>query len=137
MVILQPNKLRIETILKLTNTCLTHYNPLKTFRFSNVFRSYRKATPGCNGLMWQRFERNFSLLIFSWGWCYQLMESSTVWYSSSTLVGQRKFLKIIYIEQVEISPLSRSANKRNLKHFPTAISWLKWSDHASNQVKGK
>ena len=24
--------------------------PLKTFRFSDVFRGYRKATPGCSGL---------------------------------------------------------------------------------------
>ena len=39
---------------------LTHYQPglffyttwkhQKTFRFSDVFRGYRKATPGCNGL---------------------------------------------------------------------------------------
>ena len=39
---------------------LTHYNPVllfytpwkhqKTFRFPDVFRGYRKATPGCNGL---------------------------------------------------------------------------------------
>ena len=39
---------------------LTHYSPVllfytpwndqKTFRFSDVFRGYRKATPGCNGL---------------------------------------------------------------------------------------
>ena len=24
--------------------------PLKTFRFSDVFRGYKKATPGCNGI---------------------------------------------------------------------------------------
>ena len=40
---------------------VTHYSPLllfytpwkhwKTFRFSDVFRWYRKATPGCNGLI--------------------------------------------------------------------------------------
>ena len=40
---------------------LTHYSPVllfftpwihqKTFRFSDVFRGYRKATPGCNGLI--------------------------------------------------------------------------------------
>ena len=39
---------------------LTHYSPMllfytplkhqKTFRFSDVFRGYRKVTPGCNGL---------------------------------------------------------------------------------------
>ena len=39
---------------------LTHYSPVllfyipwkhqKTLRFSDVFRGYRKATPGCNGL---------------------------------------------------------------------------------------
>ena len=39
---------------------LNHYSPVllfytlwrhqKTFRFSDVFRGYRKATPGCNGL---------------------------------------------------------------------------------------
>ena len=42
------------------NLHLTHYSPvllfyipwkhLKTFRFSDVFRGYRKATTGCNGL---------------------------------------------------------------------------------------
>ena len=43
-----------------TQSTLTHYSPVllfytpwkhqKTFRFSDVFRGYRKATPGCNGL---------------------------------------------------------------------------------------
>ena len=27
------------------------YFYIQTFRFSDVFRRYRKATPGCNGLM--------------------------------------------------------------------------------------
>ena len=44
---------------------LTHYSPVllfftpwihqKTFRFSDVFRGYRKATPGCNGLIGSSF----------------------------------------------------------------------------------
>ena len=44
--------------VELENASLTHSNPVllfytpyqKTFRFSSVFRGYRKATPGCNGL---------------------------------------------------------------------------------------
>ena len=44
----------------LDNSQLTYYSPMllfstplkhqKTFRFSDVFRGYRKASPGCNGL---------------------------------------------------------------------------------------
>ena len=46
---------------KISILVLTHYSPVlpfytpwkhqKTFRFSDVFRGYRKATPGCNGLI--------------------------------------------------------------------------------------
>ena len=54
-----------------SNATLTHYSSVllfytpwkhqKIFRFSNVFRGYRKPTPGCNGLMqmicfWQAME---------------------------------------------------------------------------------
>ena len=45
---------------KISHLKLTHYSAvllfytpwkhLNTFRFSNIFRGYRKATPGCNGL---------------------------------------------------------------------------------------
>ena len=52
-----------------SGTFLTHYSPVllfytprknqKTFKFSDVLRGYRKATPGCNGL-----NKGFNLAIF-------------------------------------------------------------------------
>ena len=49
-----------------TVSILTHYIPVlliytpwkhqKTFKFSDVFRGYRKATPDCNGLIFNLFD---------------------------------------------------------------------------------
>ena len=47
------NQLLLKTTLPHYSPVLLFYTPWKhqkTFRFSNVFRGYRKATPGCNGL---------------------------------------------------------------------------------------
>ena len=51
-------------IIQQIHEILTHHSPVllfytlwkhqKTFRFSDVFRGYRKATPGCNGLKLSR-----------------------------------------------------------------------------------
>ena len=56
-------KILYKLIVKVFNSftgVLTHYSPVlvfytpwkhqKIFRFSDIFRGYRKATPGCNGL---------------------------------------------------------------------------------------
>ena len=49
------------TVLHSVTLCLIHYSPVllfynpwihqKTWRFSDFFRGYKKATPGCNGLV--------------------------------------------------------------------------------------
>ena len=47
--------------------CLTYYSQVllfytpwkqKTFSFSDVLREYRKVTSGCNGLIYNVFDRN-------------------------------------------------------------------------------
>ena len=52
--------IKLWNVKKLLESCiLTHYNPMLLFyipwkhhlRFFDVFRGYRKATPGCNGLI--------------------------------------------------------------------------------------
>ena len=60
------DRLQILLLLLSESISLTNYSPVllfytpwkhqKTFRFSDVFRVYRKATPGCNGLnsSWNR-----------------------------------------------------------------------------------
>ena len=55
---------------KLTHYCpvLVFYTPWKhqkTFRFSDVFRGYRKATPSCNGLIRRLVFNDFLLFFFS------------------------------------------------------------------------
>ena len=60
---------------------LTYYSPVllfytpwkyqKTFRFSDIFRGYRKATPGCNGLNSLRCSIYFSSGdIYKWHVCH-------------------------------------------------------------------
>ena len=43
----------------------THWKHQKTIRFSDVFRGYKKATPGCNGLILE-VKLDFNKYNFTW-----------------------------------------------------------------------
>ena len=70
--LLQPSKYHLQ----ISPVTLPNYIPIllfytpwkhqKTFRFTDVFREYRNATPSCNGL--SKFKQiNYDFLTISWG----------------------------------------------------------------------
>ena len=85
------------------NFWLTHYSPVllfhtpwkyqKTFRFPDVFRGYRRATPGCNGLK-----------------LHKIKTHSFIYYIIHKLCGHLRvyFFLCLYFQHVDFSSLLQS-----------------------------
>ena len=93
---------------------LTHYSPVllfnnpwkhqKTFRFSDVFRGKRKATPGCNGLSKASdFKNTVAMDLHQLGsilWYFHIIEKFTrfsnavIVYTKSSKIIAEKFLQM-------------------------------------------
>ena len=81
---------------------LLFYNPWKhhkTFRFSDVFRGYRKATPGCNGLRKKTVQCHLVFILQPWMF-------SLVLFSHDLTINQSQKLLInnisIYVSDMKV-----------------------------------
>ena len=109
---------------------LTHYSPVllfntpwkhqKTFRFSDVFRGYRKVTPGCNGLKAKLSTLLRVWLKNEWKNC-QFQGKLLLWTSDGRIHSLDDNKKSNYFK----NKLSQWTQPRNRKNYTRLVLWFR------------